>query len=324
MPNRCKYVSSENEQCPEEDLGNGYCFWHDPQVDKSNLDLSEKLELYIRRGGFSKGLKLQRANLEGINLVNRGSRDGFDLSESDFYRANLKGAHLFNIVIKDGSLMKADLREANLHCAHLQGTNLLGVKLSETKIDNLDVGYRLYQEILANKHYHEGEKEQATDNYKQSEEIYRQLRKCAEDQGLSNLCGRYSYRERVMHRSLLPKWTFKWVFSNIMDLLCGYGEKPENTITFSIFLIFICALGYFAFGVNYYNEVLQFDPAATFKDNLTTFFMALYYSVVTFTTLGYGDITPFGVTRFIAVIEAFLGSFTIALFVVVFVRRMSR
>ena len=324
MPNRCKFISKEGEQCPEQDLGSGYCFWHDPQIDKSHLDLAEKLEKYVKDGGFTKGLKLQRANLRGVNLVNRGSRDGFDFSESDFYRADLRGAHLFNLELNDGSLMKADLRESNLHCATFRNTNLLGVKLAEAKLDNLDIGRRLYQERLAAEHLKNGEKEQALDNYEQSEEIYRQLHKCAENQGLFNLSGRFSYRERIMHRNLLPKWTFKWLFSNLMDLLCGYGEKPENTILFSIILIFSCALGYFIFGVNYYDEVLKFNPDANLAENLTTFFMATYYSVVTFTTLGYGDITPFGITRFIAVLEAFLGSFTIALFVVVFVKRMSR
>ncbi|MGK0441311.1 MAG: voltage-gated potassium channel Kch [Pseudohongiellaceae bacterium] len=51
----------------------------------------------------------------------------------------------------------------------------------------------------------------------------------------------------------------------------------------------------------------------------------MYFSVVTFTTLGYGDLTPSsGVSRALAAIEAFAGSFTIALFVVVFVKKMTR
>ena len=324
MSNQCKYVSKDGEQCPERDLGNGFCYWHDPQTDKSNVDLTNKLENYVKRGGFTKGLRLQRANLQGINLVNRGQREGYDFSESDFYRANMRGAHLFNWKMNNGSLMKADLRESNLHCADLSGSNILGIKLHDSKLDNLNIGAKLLQEKLAADHIKKGEYDEAHDNYEQSEEVYRQLRKTAEDQGLYNLAGRYAYRERIMHRNLLNKGSFKWCFSKLMDMLCGYGEKPENTITFSIILILTCAVGYFIFGVNYYDEVLQFRPGASLMENVTTFAMALYYSVVTFTTLGYGDVTPFGVTRFIAVIEAFLGSFTIALFVVVFVKRMSR
>jgi hypothetical protein len=47
--------------------------------------------------------------------------------------------------------------------------------------------------------------------------------------------------------------------------------------------------------------------------------------VVTFTTLGYGDIHPLGFSSHaIAFSEAFIGAFFIALFVVVFARKMMR
>jgi hypothetical protein len=83
-------------------------------------------------------------------------------------------------------------------------------------------------------------------------------------------------------------------------------------------------LGYFIFGVNQGAEVLKFNDNMDVMQNTYTFMLALYYSVVTFTTLGYGDITPFGISRLFAAFEAFVGSFTIALFVVVFVKRMTR
>jgi len=50
----------------------------------------------------------------------------------------------------------------------------------------------------------------------------------------------------------------------------------------------------------------------------------LYFSVVTFTTLGYGDIIPLGISRLFAGIEALLGGFILAIFVVVFVKKMTR
>jgi hypothetical protein len=61
--------------------------------------------------------------------------------------------------------------------------------------------------------------------------------------------------------------------------------------------------------------------SGVWQENLEQF---LYYSMVTLTTLGYGDFTPVGISRAIAAIEAFTGSFTIALFVVVFVKKMTR
>jgi hypothetical protein len=45
---------------------------------------------------------------------------------------------------------------------------------------------------------------------------------------------------------------------------------------------------------------------------------------VTFTTVGYGDITPVGIARLVAALEAFAGAFLMALFVAVFGKKMMR
>lgn len=324
MTGQCRYVSPENDHCKEPDLGNGYCFWHDGQADKSGLRLADKLETYTRNGGLTKGLKLKQADLRDIDLENRGKSQGFDFSYSDFYGAKLHGGQLFNLVMRRGSLMKANLERANLHCADLEMTNLLGAKFHDTNLDNLHIGARLIQQVQAEKHAAQHDTEAARNSHAQAEEVYRNLHTAAEQQGLYRLADRFGYREIVMRRNLMPRWSLKWLFSHLIDWLCGYGEKPENTIIFSLLLILVCAFGYALFGMHYDDQVIRFSQSVSMAENINTFLMAIYYSVVTFTTLGYGDITPFGVTRSIAVVEAFLGSFTIALFVVVFVKRMSR
>lgn len=49
---------------------------------------------------------------------------------------------------------------------------------------------------------------------------------------------------------------------------------------------------------------------------------ALYFSVVTFTTLGYGDIYPLGSLRFIAAIQALLGPVTVGYFLYVYGKKI--
>jgi len=46
----------------------------------------------------------------------------------------------------------------------------------------------------------------------------------------------------------------------------------------------------------------------------------LYFSTVTFTTLGYGDMSPMGWLRAVALIEAFFGALTIGFLVAGFSR----
>lgn len=320
---KCQYVSPENEQCCELDMGGGYCFWHDQKYDKSGLALTEKLERYAQRGGLLKGLQLKRADLTGLNLVNHQG-EHFNLSYSNFYRANMQNAHLYNTCIRNASLMKADLRDANLHCAKLEGTNLLGVKLIGARIDNMKLGHTLLQEDLARKAEKQNDSDKALDYFEQSEEIYRDLRNAAENQGLLEVSGKFNHKVLIMRRHQYPKWSRHRMASKFFDVLCGYGERPVNVIFFSMMLILICALCYFAFGVSYNAQTLQFNPAHSLKDNLMALGNSLYFSVVTFTTLGYGDITPLGYSRLIAAVEAFCGSFSLALFVVVFVKKMTR
>ncbi|MDP4982321.1 pentapeptide repeat-containing protein [Pseudoalteromonas tunicata] len=321
---KCKYCTPDNEQCQELDMGTGFCFWHDEKFDKSGLELKDKLERYAKNGGLLQGLKLKRANLAGLNLVRRGSKEGYDLSYCDFYRANLTGAHLFNTKMIGTSLMKADLRDANLHCCKLQHANLLGIKLFGARIDNMHIGSHLQQEIAAKEAHHQGHHHEALDLYEQSEEIYRDLRKAAEHQGLFELAGNLTHKEMTMRRYQNPRGSKRRIISKFIDLLCGYGEKPTNVIFFSLSLIFIAAIAYYFLGVNFQDQVIHFSMDQNIEQNVFAFLNCLYFSVVTFTTLGYGDITPLGFSRLIAAIEAFCGSFTLALFVVVFVKKMTR
>jgi hypothetical protein len=320
----CQYEDHQGNHCPSEAGSNGYCYWHDESICKNNPADKKELEQFVRAHQHAQGLSLKRAELSDIHLVNHNHKQGFDLSYSDLYRANLSGAHLFNINLSHASLMKADLRHANLHCANLKGCNLLGVKWQRAKIENMDIGESLLQEELAHKALKRNDHELALDYLQQAEEIYRDLRKAAEHEGIFTMAGHFIVKELTMRRYQLPMYSLRRLFSKVVDLFCGYGEAPLRVVGFSILLILLCAILYFFTGINYSGEQLQFYSGMGIADGLRLFFSCLYYSVVTFTTLGYGDITPLGLSRLIAAVEAFTGSFTIALFVVVFVKKMTR
>ena len=55
-----------------------------------------------------------------------------------------------------------------------------------------------------------------------------------------------------------------------------------------------------------------------------TEFHPLYFSVITFTTIGYGDYAPRGWLRVVAAVEGFLGLFLMAVFTVSFARKFLR
>lgn len=284
-------------------------------------NIKQQLETRAKTLEPMDGFSLPRADLRDLNLVNRSSKEGYCLTNSDLYRANLHGAHLYKLDLSGSSLMKADLSRANLHYVNLEDCNLLGVNLKGAKIEHVNWGDKITQEKQA---MAATSRANQVDLYQQAEEIYRNLRQTAEQQGLFEFAGHFFQKEMVMRRKQLPKWSFKRQFSRLVDLFCGYGERPVRVIIFSICLIIFFATLYFFAGLSFSGDSLAFDPNQSLWSNVKVYFSALYFSVVTFTTLGYGDLAPIGIARALAALEAFLGSFTLALFVVVFVKKMTR
>ncbi len=285
------------------------------------VGIKAQLELRAANQTPMVNFSLSRCDLHGINLVNKLTRTGYKLTNCDLYHANLEHAHLFKIDLSGSSLMKANLTKANLNYANLENCNLLGINLKGAKIEHVNWGKQITQEKQA-------QKAKSIDNkidlYQQAEEIYRHLRQIAEFQGLFELAGHFFQKEMIMRRKQLPKWSFNRIISRLVDVFCGYGERPLRVILFSVSLITLFAALYFFSGLPFSGESLAFNPHISLLENIKTFLGALYFSVVTFTTLGYGDIAPIGIARALAALEAFLGSFTLALFVVVFVKKMTR
>ena len=97
----------------------------------------------------------------------------------------------------------------------------------------------------------------------------------------------------------------------------------KNIVGCSAFIVFLCSFFYYLSGISRIGEgVIKFSFESGFS--LKEFGYSIYYSIVTFTSLGYGDIHPLGWSHVIASIEVILGVFFMSLFVVVFVRKMSR
>ena len=294
--------------------------WQNPARNKIG-NIARELELRAHSKKTMDGFSLAKENLSEINLVNRTSKNGYQLINSDLYRANLECAHLFMLDLSGSSLMKANLTKANLHYANLEGCNLLGANFKGAKIEHVNWGEQIAQEQQARQ---AKSKSNRIDLYEQAEEIYRNLRQTAEHQGLFDIAGHFFQKEMVMRRRQFPRYSSRRIFSKLVELFCGYGESPARVIFFSVSLILLFATLYFFAGLSFSGESLAFDLNSSWLENLKVYFSALYFSVVTFTTLGYGDLAPVGIARALAALEAFMGSFTLALFVVVFVKKMTR
>jgi Ion channel/Pentapeptide repeats (8 copies) len=299
-------------------------FWLDEKQTQQDPLIKQHLQEWAYSQKPMHDFCLREANLNDINLVNRGHDTGYDMQGTDLDHAKLQNAHLFKINLENASLMKADLTGANLHCANLNNCNLLGANLLGAKVDNIFWGKELIQEKKAREAAKNKNYPLMIDFYEQAEEIYRHLRLVSEASGMFENAGNFFYKEMVMRRRQMKRWGFKRGISKMVDVFCGYGEDPIRVVLFSLGVILFCALLFFILGINDNGIAVGLHRQSSLTDNIRSLFSCIYFSVVTFTTLGYGDLTPSGSSRALAAIEAFAGSFTIALFVVVFVKKMTR
>ncbi|MEA5387657.1 potassium channel family protein [Haloarculaceae archaeon H-GB11] len=107
-----------------------------------------------------------------------------------------------------------------------------------------------------------------------------------------------------------------------------YGESPYRVLLTSLFVIVLFAVMFpLTGGIQEGRDgqdityVIQNPEVAPMWWVGRVLFKSLYFSVVTFATLGYGDIQPIGPwARFLAGIESLLGALLAALLVFVLAR----
>ncbi|MBI4081422.1 MAG: pentapeptide repeat-containing protein [Candidatus Lambdaproteobacteria bacterium] len=322
----CHFVSSEGKSCRHTaEPGGELCFWHDPKAPKAGPDIKLRLETEAKAGHSLEGYQLQYADLRNIWLTPNADGRPIRLSHADLSRCNLQGGHLFNLDLRGSTLLKADLSGANLNRASLEHANVLGVILEGTKLEQVSWGHRVRQEDGAHHAHRRGQSGEAYQLYGEAEEVYRTLSKACDERGYFDLAGDFLHRELVMRRMQMRRWTRAWLWSKLVDMLCGYGERTDRVIGFSLTVILGWALLYFLFGVVGPEGEIAYNSDKAFMENLGAYLKCVYYSVITFTTAGFGDILPVTpLTRTLAAMEAFTGAFAISLFVVVFVRKMTR
>lgn len=124
-----------------------------------------------------------------------------------------------------------------------------------------------------------------------------------------------SYREKLCQVLYLENLSTQNLASKIFLALFGCFIKPLRIVLLGLLVYLLFVLIYTFPCMTFVKNTVQFHGL--------DFLESLYFSGITFTTIGYGDIAPIGVTTFIAVIEGFLGVLLISSFLVSLVRRFA-
>ena len=198
----------------------------------------------------------------------------------------------------------ADLRNTNLHNARLWHADLKDAKSLSRRNFSGPSGLLWTSKINE-------------DGFTSAEEAYRGLKSYFLSAGMYNDAGWASFKEKSIERFLMrERRDPHYIPSLVMAALCGYGEKPARIVLSAFLTIIFYALLY---------SLLGSIRNAQFPDQAMSWSDYIYYSAITFTTVGYGDFLPkaHGLFRLLAASEAFLGVFLSGLFVFTLARRYS-
>ena len=254
---------------------------------------------------------LKNAQLNDIYLVDAIMKD-CDLSKS-----SLKNASMYNANLSGSNLFKANLENANLKNSNLEGCNLLGANLNNTKLDGVTwgKGYKVINEIEAEQAYDKGDFEKSKERYREAEEVYRAIKINMQSQTLGDHTGEFFIREMVSKRKQFNKFSMARIGSKIIELTTGYGEKLRNIVFTIIGIIIACMFLYGIQGVSYDDKIIGFFSSD--YNLLTTLGNLFYFSVVVYSTVGFGEMIPIGpLGKTVMIFEGIAGGLVLAILII--------
>ncbi|UPV76864.1 pentapeptide repeat-containing protein (plasmid) [Halorussus limi] len=309
------------------------CVWHAPVEGKTKEQL-EDADPESRDAIH--GAYLREASLANVDWFVGSSLIGANLKGADLKGADFTETDLTLATLTDASALGADFTDANLEGAILTNADVRRATLE---------GARLHETILTDMHIGGGtemggtsvyDRENAPPNLVDEQPldaaawVYRQFQTLYEENGLPELARRSYYQERDARRRLAwgqSRYTeaIKWELSR---WTMQYGSSPYRVLLTSLVVVVVAALLYPLTGG--IQEIQAGQPVTYSIENPDeapwwwigqVLFKSLYFSVVTFATLGLGDIQPIGsFARFLAGLESILGSLLAALLVFVLAR----
>ncbi len=250
---------------------------------------------------YFRDVTFQNADFRGVTFQDADFRGATFHRKLELFLENVKRIDLRYTEFLFRSFITADLTNALFHRAFLENVAFIDCTWPRN--------YIIYEEgHMKDKMIYL--------SFNKLEAIYRDLKQNMQRHGDYTTAGELFYREMEMKRKGTSKMRERGGLT-LYKLLAGYGERYWNIATVSVSIILMFALLYGT------TDCLQYsiENPRLHKEIIDV----VYFSFVTFTTLGLGDITPLtSLGKILICCEAIVGAFMIAVFVVVFVRKMAR
>ena len=294
-------------------------------------------------GSTGEDVDFSEANISG-GTFRKAILTNADFSETKASRTNFNHASL-----ERSRFTEAELFDSSFVGAQLYATKFAGVQLGgeidfgsksvydPSSSDKDALRQRFWNRLSVNTDQDEGQTTQdsvsSETQLRKAIVTYHTLETLCRNHGLPELEADYFVRRQEMQR--LQHHAEKRYIRAIRALLSKkillYGESPERLILTSFSIICTAALLYPLGGwlnrngdpIEYPGTVMT-DSPVVLSEYVNVFVDSFYFSVLTFLTLGFGDIQVSGFGRWIAVTQTALGALLLALLVYVYGRRASR
>jgi len=311
------------------------CVWHADEFDKSEADLDalapnegERIDgavittTDLNETDMFSDVVLLEATFENVRLRYA------DFSEADLQRSTFDGVDAYGATFRRADLEDAQIKNSDFRSVSLIHAELYQVVFSDTRVDRqTEFGPKLvYEENLE-----ESDDDSTVATYQEAATwTYRQLESLFTQNADPVPTTKYFVREKDTRRKAAWKLGnyLRAVKMEASRWVMLYGTSPWRVLSSSAVVILICAL---LFPLTGGIQEMGADQAITYaveqpQDTavpvlVSVFLKSLYFSVVTFATLGFGDISPVGsFARFLAGLESLLGSLLMAMLVYVLTR----
>ncbi len=288
------------------------------QCDLSGAHLSEATFEGARfLGCHLEGATLYKASLQGCEFLGahlsgaemsecRAARAGF--GGADLSRATLFGADLAGATLSQSKLHDADLRTANLEGARLREADLTGANLTRADLRASDFeGAELSSADFLDADLRAARLKNV-DGYERATWIGADIRDV-------DFCGAYMVRRHIMDENFLYEFRRRSRLSEVMYRIWWATSDCGRSFTrWALWVVFVAAVfaGLYA--------LVDIDYG-----DYQTWLSPFYYSVVTMTTLGYGDVLPAsGPAQVVAMVEVILGYVALGGLLSIFANKMAR
>ncbi len=328
----------------------------------ASLPGGEALEGRHLMGSDFSGADLRGADLSESNLTDADFSDA-DLSGADLSDTNMKGADFSEADLRDADLRDADARDATFREANLENTALTRTNLRNADICDARMFEASFSDTWINEATVLGEfciyeKEADTGIDRDQRTVERHMAAAWSYRALENLCRENSLPTKARNffvREKEARRKHAWetgsyrhaVRAEASRWVMEHGSNPWRVVGVSALIIVVFAALYPVTGGLVDSVAGTGNPQSasdTVKPTLITYWpddglpqvnfifgklpkifgTSLYFSVVTFATLGYGDIYVTGaLARGLATVETILGSVLIALLVFVLARSVT-